>query len=143
VDILSIIADNLPALGRKLNGKWFKAHQDDDHDYDELNQEARLNVDADKLATWYRDHETLPQSRQTTLHAPGTNVSILIGNTGLTGNFDNIIRHHIHGYQARQYIKQTRDWNDEVFDSVDWHNFGQQFKALPITSKMQRSKLIH
>jgi hypothetical protein len=52
VDILSIIADNLPALGRKLNGKWVKAHQDDDHDYDELNREARLNVDADKLATW-------------------------------------------------------------------------------------------
>jgi hypothetical protein len=143
VDILSIIADNLPALGRKLNGKWVKAHQDDDQEYDELNREARLNVDADKLATWYRDHETLPQSRQTALHAPGTNVSILIGNTRLTGNFDHSIRHHINGYQARQYIRQTRDWNDEVFDSVDWHNFGQQFKALPITAKIQRSKLIH
>ena len=143
VDILSIISANLSDIGRKLEGKWVKAHQDDDNPYDELTRDARLNVDADKLATWYRDHATLPQTRQTTSHAPGTNISISIGIIRLTGNFDSSIRHHINGYQARQYIKRTRDWNDEVFDSVDWHNFGQQFKSLPITAQVQRTKLIH
>ena len=29
VDILSIISDNLLDIGRKLEGKWVKAHQDD------------------------------------------------------------------------------------------------------------------
>jgi hypothetical protein len=106
VDILSIISDNLPDIGRKLEGKWVKAHQDDDNPYNELNRDARLNADADKLATWYRDHATSPQTRQTTPHAPGTNISISIGSTRLTGNFDSSIRHHIHGYQARQYTSK-------------------------------------
>jgi hypothetical protein len=136
VDILSLIADNLPALGRKIDGKWVKAHQDDDHAYDALNRDARLDVDVDKLATWYRDHKRLPQSRQTTPHTPGTNISISIGNIRLTGG-------NINGYQAHQYIQHTQDWNTEIFDSVDWRNFGPQFKALPITAKVQRSKLIH
>jgi hypothetical protein len=35
-----------------------KAHQDDDHPYNKLSRAARLNVDADRFATWYRDHKT-------------------------------------------------------------------------------------
>jgi hypothetical protein len=92
VDILSLLASHLPALGHRLDGKWVKAHQDDDSTYDELSRDARLNVDVGKLATWYRDHETLPQSRQQTPHAPGTSVSIKIGATRLVGNFDSSIR---------------------------------------------------
>ena len=143
VDILSLISESLPLLGRRVEGHWVKAHQDDDHPYDELSRAARLNVDADRLATWYRDHKTLPQTRQSTSHAPGTAVSISIGHTRLTGNFDSSIRQHVNGYQARQYIKDARDWDDATFDNVDWHNFGQHFKALPITARIQRTKLIH
>jgi ribonuclease HI len=36
VDILSLISESLPLLGRKVEGQWVKAHQDGDHLYDEL-----------------------------------------------------------------------------------------------------------
>lgn len=51
---------HLPNLGHKLHGQWIKAHQDDDTSYEDLNCNARLNIDSDHLATWYQDHPTLP-----------------------------------------------------------------------------------
>jgi hypothetical protein len=126
-----------------LEGKWVQAHQDDDLPYEELSRAARLNVDVDKLATWYRDHATLPQSRQQTPHAPGTSVSIKIGDTRLVGNFDSSIRRHINGYHSKQFMQAKLDWDDATFATVDWHNFGQHFKALPLTARVQRSKLVH
>ena len=127
-----------------MKGKWVKAHQDDDTPYDDLSRDAKLNVDVDHLATWYRDNTKLFQSRQATPHFDETAVSISIGEVILTGNFDNSIRFHVNAYPARQHIiKVKQDWDDEVFDSVDWPNLGQHFKALPITARVQRTKLIH
>jgi hypothetical protein len=71
-------------------------------------------------------------------------ISISIGHTQFTGNFDSSIRHHVNVYQAHQNIKDARGWDDATFANVDWHNFGQHFfKALPITARIQRTKLIH
>jgi hypothetical protein len=142
-DILSLLSDQLPALGRRLDGQWIKAHQDDDTPYEDLDRAARLNVDVDRLATWYRDHPTMPQSRKSTEHAPGTSVSISIGNTRLTGKYDSTIRHHVNGHQACTYIKTARDWDKATLNTIDWQNFGQHFKALPISKQVQRTKLIY
>jgi hypothetical protein len=108
-----------------------KAHQDDELPYKELTRDARLNVDVDRLATWYREHKTLPQTRQQTNHASGTAVSISIGAIRLVGNFDSSIRRHINGYHSKQYIKERQAWDDATFNNIDWHNFSQHFKALP------------
>ena len=58
-DLLSIILASLRDLRRPFRPKWIKAHQDNVSSYESLLFAARLNVDADFLATRYRDHGRL------------------------------------------------------------------------------------
>ena len=39
------------SLGRRIKTQWIKGHQDDKTAYEQLSDDAKLNVDADTLAT--------------------------------------------------------------------------------------------
>ena len=51
IDLLSAIRDLHRELRRPLKKQWIKSHQDDSTTYEKLSPDAKLNVDADELAT--------------------------------------------------------------------------------------------
>ena len=83
-DLLAIIDSCGQKLRRPFKPHWVRAHQDSTIAYDRLPLAARLNVDADFLATRYRQHDRL-RAIASTDHHTDQRVSIYINGMPVTG----------------------------------------------------------
>ena len=142
VDLLTIISDCIKELRRSFKAKWIKAHQDRVVSYDQLPLAARLNIDADFLATRYRSHGKLRTSPQVD-HVPGQQLSIHLNGQPLLNNFDDQIRFHVNSYHHRRYVQEHNGWDDPTWHDVDLHSFGSHLKRLSPGHKSQHIKFIH
>jgi hypothetical protein len=98
VDYVTAIWELHQSLGgRKLRQSWVKGHQDDDREYNDLSAVARLNVDADKLASnYYWSGSGLRPSPQLT-HMHEHKITIAINGVIYPTRIDEQIRYHING----------------------------------------------
>ena len=142
VDLLSLISILLTELRRPFKPEWVRGHQDSLQSNERLPFKARLNIDADFLATRYRKHGRLRSSPRVD-HQYGQQVSILIQSTPLTSQFDSCIRFHVNGYHLRQYMQQQHSWDDASWDNIDFALFGQHFKRLRQTQQLTHTKRVH
>jgi hypothetical protein len=69
-DLISMIASFRRDLRCRFQPVWVKGHQDNLQSYEHLPISARLNVDADYLATRYRQRERLQSSAKITMKRP-------------------------------------------------------------------------
>jgi hypothetical protein len=90
-DNLSLIKDLFKKLRRPLKMQWMKSHQDASTTYDKLSPDAKLNVDADRLATSFHK-QPRAQPRQRTEHLYSTAISVMILKTRCYGNINDSIR---------------------------------------------------
>ena len=141
-DLLSIISASLRDLRRPFRPKWIKAHQDNVSSYERLPFAARLNVDADFLATRYRDHGRL-RCRSHVDHRCDNQSTLFINGAPVTGQYDECVRFHINGYHQRLQIQKTEQWTDKAWDSVDFFTFGRHFRKLRPAHRTQHFKYIH
>ena len=141
-DLLSIISASLRDIRRPFRPKWIKAHQDNVSSYESLPFAARLNVDADFLATRYRDHGRL-RCRPSVDFRRENQSMIFINGAPITGQYDECVRFHINGYHQRLQIQKTEQWNDKAWGSVDFFTFGRHFRKLCPTHRTQHFKYIH
>jgi hypothetical protein len=141
-DLLSLISDLLAELRRPIVSVWVKGHQDSLRAYEKLPLAARLNIDADFLATRYRLRGRLKSSEQVD-HSHGQQVSISINGKRLTGQFDECIRHHINGYHLRQYTQEKHGWDNSTWNEIDFNVFARHYQRLRPNRQIQQMKLIH
>ena len=142
VDLLSLIATLLTELRRPFKPEWVRGHQDSLQSYERLPFKARLNIDADFLATRYRKRGRYRSSPRVD-HQHGQQVSILIQGIPLTSHFDSCIRFHINGYHIRQYMQQRHAWSDATWEDIDFALFGQHFKRLRQNHQITHMKRVH
>ncbi|KAI2508454.1 hypothetical protein MHU86_5981 [Fragilaria crotonensis] len=141
-DLLSIISSSLRVLRRPFRPVWIKAHQDDSIAYNALPLAARLNIDADFLATRYREHGRL-RCRPMVDHRPDIGSTLFINGTPVTGQYDDNIRFHVNGYHQRAEIQKTERWDADVWELVDFYTFGKHFRRLRPSLRIQHFKFIH
>ncbi|KAI2498313.1 hypothetical protein MHU86_16183 [Fragilaria crotonensis] len=141
-DLISLIATLYRELRRPFRPEWVKGHQDSLQSYEHLPFKARLNIDADFLATRYRLRGRLKSSPLVD-HQIGQKVSILINGKRLTSQFDSCIRYHINGYHLRRYMQERHAWSDCTWEDIDFHLFGQHFKRLPPHLQVTHMKRVH
>ena len=110
--------------------------------YDKLPLAARLNIDADFLATRYRQHGRL-RSCSSLDHRTDQQVSIFINGTPVTSQYDECIRFHVNGYHHRNYVQTHHGWDDRTWNDIDFYTFGQHFRRLPASRRSQHFKFIH
>jgi hypothetical protein len=110
--------------------------------YDKLPVSARLNIDADFLATRYRQHGRL-RATQLVDHRVDQQISIYINGIPVTSQYDECIRFHVNGYHLRQYVQQRHRWHNRIWDSIDFHTFGKHFKSLRPSYLAQHFKFVH
>ena len=142
VDLLTIISDCLRDLRRPFKAKWIKAHQDRVASYDSLPLAARLNIDADFLATRYRSQGKLRMSAQVD-HVPGQQLSIYLNGVPLLNHFDEKIRFHVNSYHQRQYMQEHNGWSDATWHEVDFYSLGLHLNRLSPGHRSQHIKLLH
>jgi hypothetical protein len=141
-DLLSLIASLMRELRRPFTPEWVKGHQDTLESYANLPFKARLNIDADFLATRYRQRGRLKSSIHTD-HQHDQKVSILIQGVRLTSQIDASIRFHINGYHLRQYMQERHGWTDTTWADIDFGLFGQHFKRLRPNHRVTHMKRVH
>jgi hypothetical protein len=141
-DLLSIISICRRKLKRPFTPYWVRAHQDNSMAYDKLPVSARLNVDADFLATRYRQHGRF-RAIASVDHRSDQQISLYINGTPVTSQYDDCIRFHVNGYHLRQYVQQRHQWNNGTWDMIDFHTFGQHFKRLRPNHRGQHFKFVH
>ena len=141
-DLITIIKSSLRQLKRPFRPIWVKAHQDNTISYDKLSFTARLNIDADFLATRYRHHGRLRNSERVD-HRREQQVSLCINGTPITCQYDACIRFHVNGFHHQQYVQQHHQWDNGTWDSVDFYTFGRHFKRLRPSHRIQHFKFVH
>ncbi|KAI2494170.1 hypothetical protein MHU86_20364 [Fragilaria crotonensis] len=127
--LFPLISTLIREIRRPLRLEWVKGHQDSLQSYEKLPLKAHLNIDADFLATRYRNRGRLKSSSSVD-HQSGQGVSISINGRRLTSKYDSCIRYQINGYHLRRYMQQTHMWSDQTWDDVDFGLFGQHFRRL-------------
>ena len=142
VDYVAVIQDLFKELRRPMQAQWIKSHQDEKTPYNELTADAKLNVDADALAT---DFHKKPNGRpmRSTPHINVTRISLTILKTRYSGNFDDNLRYHITGGYLRSFIQHTHKWSDKVWNTVDMYSFGRHIRRVPLIHQSAHLKLIH
>ena len=142
IDLLSIIQDLHKELRRPLIAQWIKSHQDTSTTYNKLLLDAKLNVDADELAT--KAH-TRPRSQpiRSTAHIPATQVSISINRVRYYGNLDANLRFNINGGCLRNYLQTKHAWSNAAWDKLDLPAFGRHTQKLPPKHKGAHLKFVH
>ena len=107
VDYTTAIWELHTSLGcRNMKIKWVKGHQDKNTDYESLSSSAKLNVDADALASDYFwvGHGKKPTTRIP--HLAEFRVTISINGIRYPSKIDQQLRYHINGSYLRQHIQQ-------------------------------------
>ena len=141
-DLLSIIASSLCTLRRSFRPIWVKAHQDNSISYDRLPLAACLNIDADFLATRYREHRRL-RCIPSVDHRQDNGSTLYINGLLVIGNYDDCVRYHVNGYHQRAEIQKTEQWDNNAWDSVDFYTFGKHFRRLRPSLRTQHFKFVH
>jgi hypothetical protein len=119
---------------------WIKGHQDSSTR--NLSVPARLNIEADSLASGYRTIGSL-RSRPSYEQIHSQQCSISVNHQRLTGQFDECIRYHVNGYHLRQYLQAKKSWSDEVWDTIDLQLFGRHYCRLSPRQQITRTKFVH
>jgi hypothetical protein len=144
VDYVTAIRELHRSLGgRKLRPTWIKGHQDEDKSYDDLSRDARLNVDADQLASdhFWSGKGTRPSP--TTPHLHEHRVTIAINGTIYPTRIDEQIRYHINGSYLKEFLKSQYSWSESTWNKIDFQAFGRHFKSLPGAKRTQHMKFVH
>ena len=142
VDYVSVIRDLFQELRRPMQAHWVKSHQDAKTPYAKLTPEAKLNVDADELATLFHQ-STKGKPMRATPHINSTKISITILKTRYPGNINMNLKYHINGGYMRRYLQHSNKWADTTWTTIDMVSFGRHFKQIPMNHKSAHLKLIH
>ena len=93
---------------------------------------ARLNIDADFLATRSNTDGTGQKSGLTTLWI-SSHASIHVHGTPVTSQYYDCIRFHVNGYHHRQYVHRRHGWTNWTWESIDFYVVVHLWEAFQMT----------
>ena len=119
-----------------------KGHQDDMHHKDRksgpLTRDAHWNIVMDRLAKMFRPQQ--PVLLTTVFRASG---AALVHNTNvLTTKVGAKIRDLQHSNNLRKYSQEKEQWNDDIFETVDWPAFETCLQKLTVHKRINITKYI-
>ncbi len=121
-DIESVILDVLKELKMTFQFIHVKSHQDDETPLATLTLEARLNVEADRLATEYMQEDHI--RRPTVALFPSAKAQFLIQDVSVTRKIPQAIRYAAGSKPIRTYPMERNQWTERTMDEIDWNAHG-------------------
>ena len=139
---MTAIRELTMSLRNRIKSQWIKGHQDDRTPYENLSRDAKLNVDADNLATQHQAGKRfLP--KEAIPHLQEQRVTVVINGQRYPSQVYEQIRYHINGSNLKHYLTNKWSWSEGTWTKIDIHNFGIHFKRLPTAQKTQHMKYIY
>ena len=59
------------------------------------------------------------------------------------GNLEANLRWHINGSYLKLYLQQRKGWTEQVWQTIDFHNFGSHFQSLSPAHQVHQSKFVY
>ena len=124
-DVQMQIMDTIREMDIVIPTSHVKGHQDSKK---HLSYEARLNIQADLLATraWQR-HFTGHKH----VHYPASQCSFYINNQVITRAYRKTMRRAYASHHTSTYLHEKYKWDDAQCESVDWYSHGSSIGCLP------------
>eukprot|EP00978_Attheya_sp_CCMP212_P010158 scaffold24367_cov73-Attheya_sp.AAC.2 len=124
-DVQMQIMDTIREMDIVIPTSHVKGHQDSKK---HLSYEARLNIQADLLATraWQR-HFTGHKH----VHYPASQCSFYINNQVITRAYCKTMRRAYASHHTNTYLHEKYKWDDAQCESVDWYSHGSSIGCLP------------
>ena len=141
-DYMTAIRELTMSLRKRIKSQWIKGHQDDRTPYENLSRDAKLNVDADNLATQHQAGKHL-LPKEAIPHLQEQRVTVVINGQRYPSQVYEQIRYHINGSNLKHYLTNKWSWSEGTWTKIDIHNFGIHFKRLPTAQKIQHMKYIY
>ena len=96
-----------------------KGHQDRDKAYSDLNLNAQLNVEADRLAAAFYDHQEANFNARV-LPIPSCPAQLVIAGIDVTSNDRMLLIRAFTEPRYLDYLQRCFDWDDTVVDTIAW-----------------------
>jgi hypothetical protein len=139
-DVQSQIEATMHKLQITFPSQWVKGHQEP-KDGEELTWEAKLNIEADALATEARN-ETSNDS--IIFHQyPRSKIMLYINGTPITRNLAKEIRNAWTTQDLREFMTEHFGWETTTGDTIDWYSHGSSLTSLTYYQHVFSVKLIH
>ena len=126
----------LKILPKTFSIEHVKGHQDDYRQYRDLPIKARLNIDADEIAT---SSSSIPLNH----HIQSTKFIIYVNNEYAHHRIDHQIRIHSHAKQAKEFLCEKYSWNSSIFHAIDWQNHSLCLSKLSTAKRRTALRFIH
>jgi len=146
-DILQAIRTTIENLPIRTNIAHVSSHQDDTTPWDELDNRAKINVLADKVAGSIY-HKGPGETGLFPTWVPGTAAALFHAGKQVTKRIPEYIREATHTPMMKTYlIKRShtatgreKSWDNSTYESIDWKHYGESFKKLSHGKRLQISK---
>ena len=126
----------LKILPRTFSIENVKGHQDDYIHYRDLPIKARLNIDADEIAT---SSSSIPLNH----HIQSTKFIIYVNNEYSHHIINHQIRIHSHAKQAKDFLYEKHSWNSSLFHAINWQNHSLCLSKLSTVKGRTALRFIH
>ena len=137
-DILWAIQKLCKSLPLQISYQHVKGHQDTAGK--RLTLLEKLNCIMDKRAKQYRSYvETSTTYKYSNLHMY-SNFHCQIESTNITENIDMHIQDHIYRKKMKLYLRQSKQYTSNAFESIDWVAIQQASKTLPMKKQIWLTK---
>ena len=120
--------------------KYIKGHQDDKLPYERLPLLARLNVEADALASQFQNHHG--QDRPIALLTSRARVQIHLIDGTVTSSLAATLRHAYSGPPLLEYVRTRNKWSEATIASINWQAHGSALRK-QISRRRHYVKLVH
>jgi ribonuclease HI len=141
MDIIRASIQILQSLQRKkidVTFKFVKSHQDK-HNNTDLSTAARMNVEADHLATQALKMKTIKE----TVYLPTDKAVILLHNKPITSNRTKTLRNAHQSINIRKYMKESNNWTDSQIETIWWKVHDKSLTKLSQGKQMIIHKFVH
>ena len=142
-DVLYALHQTLESFPKRPTIEWVESHQDDHKANRNLSFGAKLNIQADKLATI--GLQALKCKPRVPM-APSSCVQIHMNGTTITREFRKEVRLRVHKKKLSEYYCARFRWSNRLITRIDWSIFGPAYirrtkKKFVWTHKFHNRKL--
>ena len=122
------------------NYKWIKSHQENE----EPTVNEMLNARADEIATEHRSEVATghASSNEKQFYA-GAKAVLQVGGVIVNKDYKGVILRALFADELREYLKNKYEWNDRVWDTIDWNIMEAPLGKLKGQRKVTIYKLVH
>ena len=126
----------LQILPKNFKIEHILGHQDDKVKYEKLSIKARLNVDADKIAT---KNASIPKNT----HISSAPLIMYINNKYIHYKFDHSLRRLAHANDAAMFLRKKYKWTNNTFQNICWPQHSSSLNNMTETRKRHAIRFIH